>query len=153
MVRKAAAGATRSFVRATYQEILDAPPHKVAEIVDGILHLNPRPAPRHAAVSSGLGAIIGPPYFHGRGGPADGGSSSTSRKCIRARTSWCPIRQQFPPGADSIVSGGVCSGPQAGILSVRLFGAQPQAECGHHPEHGVQRRNPRSGKRPVEAFP
>ena len=33
---------------ATYQDILDAPPHMVAEIAGGRLHLHPRPAMRHA---------------------------------------------------------------------------------------------------------
>ncbi len=55
--------------RASYQDVLDAPPHKVAEIVDGALHLNPRPAPRYAWASSGLGAAVGPPFNRGRGGP------------------------------------------------------------------------------------
>ena len=44
MAMKAAA---KDIPRATYQDVLNAPPHKVAEIVDGTLHLNPRPAPRH----------------------------------------------------------------------------------------------------------
>ncbi len=55
--------------RATYQDVLDAPPHKVAEIVGGRLYTNPRPAPRHARASSGLGASIAPPFDYGRGGP------------------------------------------------------------------------------------
>ena len=29
--------------RATYQDVLDAPEHMVAEIIDGELHLSPRP--------------------------------------------------------------------------------------------------------------
>ena len=31
--------------RATYQDALDAPEHRVAEIVDGTLYTQPRPAP------------------------------------------------------------------------------------------------------------
>ena len=42
----------------------------VAEIVDDELHASPRPALRHAYVSSSLGVVIGRPYHHGRGGPA-----------------------------------------------------------------------------------
>lgn len=61
--------ATKAIPRATYQDVLDAPPHKVAEIVDGTLHLNPRPAPRHAWASAGLGDAVGPPFNRGRGGP------------------------------------------------------------------------------------
>ena len=31
--------------RATYQDVLDAPAHRVAEIVDATLYTHPRPAP------------------------------------------------------------------------------------------------------------
>ncbi len=55
--------------RATYQDVLDAPPHRVAEIVDGTLYTNPRPAPPHAVAKSVLGSCIGPPFHQGRGGP------------------------------------------------------------------------------------
>ena len=54
---------------ATYQDVLDAPPHMVAEIVRGALHLHPRPRPRHAQAASILGMEIGPPFARGRGGP------------------------------------------------------------------------------------
>ena len=55
--------------RATYQEVLDAPAHRVAEIVDGTLHTHPRPAPPHAVASSRLGIDLGGPFDRGRGGP------------------------------------------------------------------------------------
>jgi Uma2 family endonuclease len=55
--------------RATYQDVLAAPPHKVAEIVDGELILNPRPALPHATAASALLEEIGPPFKRGRGGP------------------------------------------------------------------------------------
>jgi Uma2 family endonuclease len=45
------------------------PDHLIAEIVGGELWTSPRPAPRHAWAYSSLGAILGPPYSHGRGGP------------------------------------------------------------------------------------
>ncbi len=61
------AGATSP--RATYQDVLDAPPHKVAEIVDGKLYTHPRPAPPHTLASALLGYSIGPPFHQGRGGP------------------------------------------------------------------------------------
>jgi Uma2 family endonuclease len=54
---------------ATYQDVLDAPPHMVAELVDGELHLQPRPASKHARASSNLGADINHPFDRGRGGP------------------------------------------------------------------------------------
>ena len=41
----------------------------VAEVVDGALHTQPRPAMRHAWASSGLGARINPPFNYGDGGP------------------------------------------------------------------------------------
>jgi Uma2 family endonuclease len=40
--------------RATYQDVLDAPEHKVAELVDGELFISPRPAAPHARVTSVL---------------------------------------------------------------------------------------------------
>jgi len=55
--------------RATYQDILDAPPHKVAEIVDGVLYTSPRPAKPHTQAASTLGEELGPPFKRGRGGP------------------------------------------------------------------------------------
>ena len=55
--------------RATYQDVIDAPAHQVAEIVDGTLHTHPRPAPAHGEASSNLGFELGPPFGRGRGGP------------------------------------------------------------------------------------
>ena len=55
--------------RATYQDVLDAPPHRVAEVVDGVLYTNPRPALPHARASSSLGVKIGGPFDHDAGGP------------------------------------------------------------------------------------
>lgn len=54
---------------ATYQDVLDAPPNMVAELVGGALHLHPRPAPRHARAGSTLGVEIGGPFDRGRDGP------------------------------------------------------------------------------------
>ena len=55
--------------RATYQDVLDAPAHQVAEIINGTLHTHPRPAPMHGEASSNLGFELGPPFGRGRGGP------------------------------------------------------------------------------------
>ena len=55
--------------RATYEDVLSAPENKVAEILDGELFLSPRPAPRHAVVSSELGMALGNPFHRGIGGP------------------------------------------------------------------------------------
>lgn len=54
---------------ATYQDVLDAPPNMVAEIIRGALHLQPRPASPHAFAGSSLGIEIGGPFQKGRGGP------------------------------------------------------------------------------------
>ena len=54
--------------RATYEDVLNAPENKVAEILDGELVLSPRPAPRHTVASSRLGAVLGP-FDDGPGGP------------------------------------------------------------------------------------
>ena len=37
---------------ATYQDVLDAPAHRVAVIVDGTLYTHPRPAMPHALASA-----------------------------------------------------------------------------------------------------
>lgn len=52
---------------ATYQDVLDGPPNMVAELVDGALHLHPRPAPRHAFAATKLRAVLYPFNF-GPGG-------------------------------------------------------------------------------------
>jgi Uma2 family endonuclease len=54
---------------ATYQDVLDAPEHLVAEIINGELRLSPRPAGPHAGATSALGYLLGPPFSFGKGGP------------------------------------------------------------------------------------
>jgi Uma2 family endonuclease len=54
---------------ATYQDVLDAPRHLVAELIHGALHLHPRPALWHARASFKLSARLDDPYGRGRGGP------------------------------------------------------------------------------------
>lgn len=54
---------------ATYQDVLDAPPNMVAEIVEGRLSLQPRPAVPHAEAASVLGGELMRPFHRGRGGP------------------------------------------------------------------------------------
>ena len=55
--------------RATYEDVLNAPENKIAEILDGELVLSPRPAPKHSAVSSGIGMMLGNPFHRGQDGP------------------------------------------------------------------------------------
>jgi Uma2 family endonuclease len=52
---------------ATYQDVLDAPEHMVAEIANGRLHLQPRPASRHARASFAMAGQLHGPLM---GGPA-----------------------------------------------------------------------------------
>ena len=59
----------RETCRATYQDVLDAPPDKVTEVIAGTLHSHPRPAARHAWASSVLGIKLGPPFNFGDDGP------------------------------------------------------------------------------------
>ena len=55
--------------RATYADVLNAPSHMVAEILDGQLHLSPRPAGPHCLAASVLGGELASPFHRGRGGP------------------------------------------------------------------------------------
>jgi Uma2 family endonuclease len=54
---------------ASYEDLLAVPEHLVAEILDGDLHTTPRPSPRHASASSGVGGVLHGPFDRGRGGP------------------------------------------------------------------------------------
>jgi Uma2 family endonuclease len=55
--------------RASYQDVLAAPPHLVAELIHGTLVTSPRPAAAHTYVASVLGMDLGNPFQRGRGGP------------------------------------------------------------------------------------
>jgi Uma2 family endonuclease len=55
--------------RATYEDLVKVPDNKVAEIVDGELHVSPRPAMPHARASSALTGLLWGPFDDGRGGP------------------------------------------------------------------------------------
>jgi Uma2 family endonuclease len=55
--------------RATYEDVLNAPPHVVAEVLFGALYTHPRPAGPHARAASVLGMDVGGPFDRGRGGP------------------------------------------------------------------------------------
>lgn len=54
---------------ATYDDLIALPPNRVGEIVHGVLHSHPRPAPGHALSASSIGFSLGSPFHHGRGGP------------------------------------------------------------------------------------
>jgi Uma2 family endonuclease len=55
--------------QATYDDVLSAPRDRIAEIIDGELRVQPRPALPHAAAATALGEELGPPLKRGRGGP------------------------------------------------------------------------------------
>ena len=54
---------------ATYEDVLQAPPNLVAEILNGNLHTHPRPSPRHAYATSSLDGRLFDPFSEGTGGP------------------------------------------------------------------------------------
>jgi Uma2 family endonuclease len=55
--------------RATYQDVLDAPENLTAEVLDGELHLMPRPKRRHLLTASGLGSFLFGAFHAGVDGP------------------------------------------------------------------------------------
>jgi Uma2 family endonuclease len=61
--------ATPAKRRATYEDLLAIPDHFIAEIIDGELVTQPRPAASHALASTTLGGELVGPFHRGRGGP------------------------------------------------------------------------------------
>jgi Uma2 family endonuclease len=55
--------------RATYQDVIDAPENMIAEIIDGELHLSPRPAGPATSVATVLTGELEPRFGRGKGGP------------------------------------------------------------------------------------
>ncbi len=55
--------------RATYEDALNAPDNKLAEILDGELVLSPRPGLAHLGASTRLTSDLEGPFDRGRGGP------------------------------------------------------------------------------------
>jgi len=62
-----AAGPARR--QASYEDVLRAPDHVVAEVLSGELYTGPRPAGPHAEAASVLGMDLGGAFHRGRGGP------------------------------------------------------------------------------------
>jgi Uma2 family endonuclease len=54
---------------ALYEDVIAAPEHKVAEIVEGYFYLSPRPAPRHSNAATVLGSDLNDAFHRGRRGP------------------------------------------------------------------------------------
>ncbi len=55
--------------RATYADLEAAPPHLVAELINGALEAHPRPLSRHSVAANSLGDELTSPFQKGRGGP------------------------------------------------------------------------------------
>jgi hypothetical protein len=58
----------RDRMKVTYDDVLNAPENKVAEILDGELFLSPRPTSEHIACASALGALLSGTFGQGLGG-------------------------------------------------------------------------------------
>lgn len=58
---------------ATYEDLLALPEHLVGEILGGDLYALPRPSPRHALATSGLGAAVFDGFSRPGGGDSPGG--------------------------------------------------------------------------------
>ncbi len=119
--------------RATYQDVLDAPAHRVAEIVNGTLYTHPRPAPRHAVTTSRLGGELVGPFDRGRGGPGgwwilDEPELHLGEDVLvpdvagwrRERMSALPETAYFTPAPDW-----VCEVLSASTRKVDLYGKRP----------------------------
>jgi Uma2 family endonuclease len=61
--------AQQALREATYDDLLALPREKIGQLVFGVLHAHPRPAPKHAQAATTLGEELGPPFKRGRGGP------------------------------------------------------------------------------------
>ena len=122
--------------RATYQDVLDAPAHRVAEVVDGNLHTHPRPAPPHARASSVLGGKIGNPFDYDADGP--GGW-------------WILFEPELHLGEDILVPdlGGWCRERMAELPDTAYFTLAPDWVC--EVLSASTRRLDLHGKRPVYA--
>ena len=85
--------------RATYQDVLDAPAHRVAEIIDGTLHLSPRPAPLQALASGTLHLALAAPF-----GKARGDSDASRKQDASPHSDWWIIRElELRLGEDIVV--------------------------------------------------
>ena len=55
---------------ASYDDLLELPDNQIGQIIHGVLHTQPRPAPKHTLASSSIGNDLLDPYQFGRkGGP------------------------------------------------------------------------------------
>lgn len=61
--------ATPASKRATYEDLRDLPDYVVGEIVNGELHISPRPALPHARAAGRIAGDLDGPFDRGRNGP------------------------------------------------------------------------------------
>lgn len=54
---------------ATYDDLAALPPNKVGQIIDGVLHVHPRPASDHATAATSLTSAVHGRFQSGGGGP------------------------------------------------------------------------------------
>lgn len=54
---------------ATYDDLRRVAKHLIAELIEGALHTQPRPASPHARAITTLTTELGPPFDRGKGGP------------------------------------------------------------------------------------
>ena len=86
--------------RATYQDVLDAPAHRVAEIIGGTLHLSPRPAPLQALVSGTLRRTLAAAVF----GRVRDGPDASRKGDPNPYSDWWIIREpELHLGEDIVV--------------------------------------------------
>lgn len=52
-----------------YEQLIALPENSVGEIIEDVLHAQPRPAARHALAASAVGGELYNPFHKGRGGP------------------------------------------------------------------------------------
>ena len=55
--------------KAIYEDVLDAPAHQVARVINGAFYTHARPASPRTIASSVPGGELNPPFHCGRGGP------------------------------------------------------------------------------------
>ena len=114
--------------RATYQDVLDAPAHLVAEIINGTLHTPPRPAMPHARATWVLGGKIGDPFDCGPRGP--GGWWLSSERELHLDDEDCgPRPRGLAPRAHAGLSRHRLRDARSRLQNLVYF----QCRCGTHP--------------------
>ncbi|MCG3173816.1 MAG: hypothetical protein GMKNLPBB_02021 [Myxococcota bacterium] len=122
------------------QDLLNTPEGVKAELIDGVLHTEPRPAGLHAESFSSLGGILKGPFQFGMGGP--GGWIILQEHTVKFGddylvpdlSGWKRERLPLIPRAPfiEIIPDWVCE-----ILSPRSAGKDRIEKLNHYKRHGV----------------